>query len=239
MVDKAKKIAAELALENDRTEIAEFLAEYKADPNFRNLIWSTTSDEGQHGEDEDGKDDGTASLHTASEEGQLDAVKTLLDSGADINARNESHGTPLHQAVKVGKLDVVRFLIIERGAEVDPRDEYGWTPLHYASREGHLDISRLLVDHGANVNAAEKDYWTPMHILARNGHLEVVKLLLERDVDLHVFNDKHQTPYQVSLEKGHKQIADILRDHGRQRERCMRLAKSRHGGHTISNSRLI
>jgi hypothetical protein len=145
-----------LASENGKAEVAKFIAEYKADANIRNKIRSSTLDTAQYGADEDGKDEGNASLHAAAEEGNIDIVKSLLERGVDINSRNADIQTPLHRAAAKGNVDVVR-LLIERGAEVDSRDMWGWTPLHTASRYGHLEVSRVLVDHGANVNARQQN----------------------------------------------------------------------------------
>jgi ankyrin repeat protein len=53
VVNNADKTAAELASENDKAEVAKFLAEYKADVNVRHNTRSNTT---QYGADEGGKD---------------------------------------------------------------------------------------------------------------------------------------------------------------------------------------
>jgi ankyrin repeat protein len=80
ILNKANKTAAELASENGKAEVARFIAEYKADANIRNKIRSTTMDTAQYGVDGDGNDGGKASLHAAAEEGNIDVVKSLLES---------------------------------------------------------------------------------------------------------------------------------------------------------------
>jgi ankyrin repeat protein len=100
----------------------------------------------EYSADEDKKEEGKASLHTATKEGSIDIVKLLLKLGKDINGRNTANQTPLVSAASNRNLDVVR-LLIERGAEVDSRDIFGWTPLHYTSQDGHVEVSRVLTDH--------------------------------------------------------------------------------------------
>ncbi|XP_044764518.1 putative ankyrin repeat protein RF_0381 [Coccinella septempunctata] len=39
-------------------------------------------------------------LHEATKTGRLDIIKTLLDNGADVGAKDESGQTPLHWAVR-------------------------------------------------------------------------------------------------------------------------------------------
>jgi ankyrin repeat protein len=220
VLNKAGSSPAELALENGQAEVAEFISEYKANANTRNKLRSATLDTVEYGADNDGKDEAKVSLHTAAEEGNVDTVKSLLELGVDIDARDASNWTPLHEAAAKSKIDVVR-LLIERHAEVDSRENGGWTPLHLSSRFGHLEVSRVLLDHGANVNARKRDYWTPMHLSAANGYLETVKLLLERGADVHAVNREGQTPYQESLAFG--EIADFLREHGAGRSRFDRI----------------
>jgi len=121
---------------------------------FTIVIWRTTDDLVNYGVDEDGKDEATALLPTATKEGKVKVVQLLLERGADINSRNANNQTPLGEAATLGNIDVVR-LLIERSAEVDSCGRWGWTPLHIASEWGHLEVSRILVDHGANLNARE------------------------------------------------------------------------------------
>ncbi len=173
VLNRADKTAEEVALENGKADVSSFLAEYKADVHVRNTL-----DVARHDAHEDGQDEETISLHTASSEGKVDVVKTLLDQDADINSRNASYNTPLHIAAFNGNIEVTR-LLIERGAEVDSRNYVGWTPLLKASQAGHVEISRMLIDRGANVNARKYDYWTPIHFSAYNGYPELVELLLE------------------------------------------------------------
>jgi ankyrin repeat protein len=217
VVSKAGRSAGELASENGQAEVAKFISEYRANANTRNQLRSTTLDTVEYGADDDGKE-AKDSLHAAAEEGNIDTVKSLLEQGMDINARNASGETPLNRAAAKGNVDVVR-LLIERGAEVDSRDKWGWTPLHYSSRYGHLEVSRVLLYYGASVNARQRYYWTPMHMSAANGHLEIVKVLLERGADIRAMDHEGQTPYQKSLAYGYGEIADLLLERGAGRSR--------------------
>ncbi|KAI9451529.1 ankyrin repeat-containing domain protein [Russula earlei] len=193
-MNKASQTAAELASEHDHGEISRFLAEYKSgEMSQTNLSLNTADDDA----DEESKDKANASLITASDEGEFDVVESLLEQGADVNARNEDFETPLELAAKKGELKVVR----------------GWTPLHDASLEGNFEISKVLVDHGANVNARTIDHWTPLHLSAYNGNLEIAELLLERGADVHALTDEGRTAYELSLEDGSRNIADLLQKH--------------------------
>jgi ankyrin repeat protein len=84
-------------------------------------------------------------LHQAARRGDLTEAKKLLDSGADLTARDEHlRSTPLAWAAKFGQLEMVKFLL-ERGAPKSLPDDPAWaTPRAWAVRRGHDEIARLL-----------------------------------------------------------------------------------------------
>jgi ankyrin repeat protein len=59
--------------------------------------------------------------------GAEDAVKLLLDKGADVNAVNEADFTALHGAAYRGLNEVIKILV-DRGANINARDYRGRTP---------------------------------------------------------------------------------------------------------------
>ncbi|CAN0853632.1 Integrin-linked protein kinase 1 [Linum grandiflorum] len=62
----------------------------------------------------------------AANEGNLDGIQELLDSGIDINFRDIDNRTALHIAACQGLTEVTSFLL-DKGAEVDPKDRWGST----------------------------------------------------------------------------------------------------------------
>ena len=84
-------------------------------------------------------------LHEAARKGDVREAKRLLESGADLNARDEHlRSTPLAWAARYGQLEMVKFLL-QRGAPKSLPDDPSWaTPLAWAIRRGHDPIARLL-----------------------------------------------------------------------------------------------
>jgi ankyrin repeat protein len=92
-----------------------------------------------------------------SQEGGVGIVQLLLGRGANVNAQDKGHMTPLHLACYYGKLEIVRALL-SHGASVNTKGELGQTALHLVldgNRSGPdgVGIVRLLLEHGADVNA--------------------------------------------------------------------------------------
>src|ERR1035438_4638706 len=70
--------------------------------------------------------DFSASLLDAAAAGKTNAVKALLDKGADIEARDKKDRPPLMRAAQHGHADTVR-LLLAKGAHADARDQLGYT----------------------------------------------------------------------------------------------------------------
>ena len=69
-----------------------------------------------------------ASQDRASEREALDAVRMLVDLGADVNAVSDINETAMHGAAYRGANSIVEFLV-DQGARIDVADKDGLTPL--------------------------------------------------------------------------------------------------------------
>ena len=165
-----------------------------------------------------GLDEGTIpnqrghSLHIASQEGDLETVRSLLDGGVDVNEWNGSQDTALLLASGAGRIEVAR-LLLEHGAHVDSHNKQGITPLLATTKGKHLDILHLLLDHGANVNAKDQEQSTPLHIASYYGPAEIAKALVQREAHVHVRNGEGRTPSQLAQRSGHRKIVRLLSEY--------------------------
>ncbi|KAJ5591552.1 uncharacterized protein N7459_001921, partial [Penicillium hispanicum] len=98
------------------------------------------------------QDERRTPLSRASELGYEAVVRTLIDNGADVNARDSYGSTPLLYALNNGHLETAR-LLIDNGAD---------TPLYSASQSGDEVAVRLLIAGGADVNAGVEFGLTPI-----------------------------------------------------------------------------
>ena len=93
-------------------------------------------------------------LLLAAGEGRLDAVRYLLDQGADVNARDERGRSALTEAAFNGNASVIKELII-RGAELNALSDAG-TALDIAISTKHEDAVELLRHYGAKSASNER-----------------------------------------------------------------------------------
>uniref|UniRef100_A0A3Q7FF71 Protein kinase domain-containing protein n=1 Tax=Solanum lycopersicum TaxID=4081 RepID=A0A3Q7FF71_SOLLC len=119
-------------------------------------------------------------LMYSANEGDIEGIKEILESGTDVNFRDIDERTALHVAACHGSSDVVQ-LLLDNGAEVDPKDRWGSTfvdsghityspgffsvlpanwarPLADAIHYNNHAVIKLLEKHGA------KPPMAPMHV---------------------------------------------------------------------------
>jgi len=95
-------------------------------------------------------------IHTAAANGDLDAVKSLLNSGHQINQpyniKELYGGNPLFSAVFNGHIDVVKYLL-KNGALVNVIDINGDTPLDWAISKNNMELDLLLRKYGGKTSS--------------------------------------------------------------------------------------
>lgn len=121
---------------------------------------------------------GASLLQQAAYWGLGNAVRTLIDRGANPSERDMRGETPLHKAARRGHREVVRALV-EKGAEVDARNALGMTTLHWTALNGRGDIAELLIESGADVNARDQftGGLTPLAMAKLMEYEEVAEVL--------------------------------------------------------------
>jgi len=167
--------------------------------------------------------DGFTPLHQAISIGEVEIVKLLIDSGADLNVVEGEHKyrsmvtrnwTPLHLAASGNDPQIVKYLLIA-GAKVDVRDARERTPLHVAISEGNSEILKELIAGGADVNAmAYRGYssyqQSALHIAVTHNSPKSVEVLLKAGADFNVQDQRGNTPLHEVATTDNVEIAKLL-----------------------------
>lgn len=129
--------------------------------------------------------EGYSDIVEAVENNDIEAVKTFLDKGANVNAE------------KSGGLST------------------GWTLLGLASRRsGSAEIVKLLLKSGADIHTGGGG-GSALHIAAAQGRIDIVKVLLEAGAEINRkdFLDG-DTALKWAEKQGHHDIVALLKEHG-------------------------
>lgn len=147
-------------------------------------------------------------LHAAADCGYYNIVELLLQSGANVDARDVSGATPLHGAANMRHYDILG-LLLGNGADIGARDVRGRTVLHhavasfpgcerYSARERALweqlglgiyrpQILGLLLRKGAEINAQDVEGRTALHYSTVHDvecYQKISKFLVDRGADV-------------------------------------------------------
>lgn len=176
--------------------------------------------------------DGLTAMALAIKAEQMDCVKNLLESGAEVNEGGGALGSCLHLAAFLVQPWLVRELL-KRRADVNLRDCEGNTPLHIIlgvfnkNKIGSQMIADILIEAGAQVNALNKESWAPIHLAARRGQSHSIKWALKQNkilfkagretIDFNLQGGSHYwTPMHLAGHAGHFEIVELLVNSGAQ-----------------------
>lgn len=139
----------------------------------------------------------------AAESGDIEAVRTLLRSGADANTAQPDGMTALHWAAARNDLEIARTLLYA-GATVRATTRLGgYTPLHLASRAGNTEAAALLLEAGADPDAVTTTGVTAMHFAADADAFGVVEALAAHGADVNARDTfAERTPLMFAAVRG-------------------------------------
>lgn len=141
---------------------------------------------------------GATPLWWAAAQGNLHAVRTLLNNGANHAIGAGLSQQPLHVARNA---DVVRILL-QYNVAVDPRDTVGRTPLHcfcYRQVDSSPSIVREILNGGAAIDAVASGGQTPLHYAATFGNTSLIPVLLEYGANIDALKDERMTSLMVAI----------------------------------------
>jgi len=175
-------------------------------------------------------------LHLAAGNNNVEIVRMLIKTGADVNVKDRSDQTPLHYAAGKNNLEIAS-LLIKAGADVNAKDKSGRTPLNRAIEiqvspklTYNKEMVPLLLDNGADPNIP---FWSHgrsyLHKLAeRAGYtdvklsqaysqiqVELAELLANAGANVNARDDwESGTPLHIAASSGNIPMIRMLLAHG-------------------------
>ncbi|KAL0425229.1 UNVERIFIED_CONTAM: Potassium channel SKOR [Sesamum radiatum] len=181
-------------------------------------------------------------LNCAANDGDLNRIQHLVESGADPNKMDYNGQSALHRAASKGYEDIIQFLV-HKQVQINPRDHFGRTPLFKAIKNGHdraasllvragaslsiddagnclcnavakkdLDFLKRLLANGINPNSKNYDLRTPLHLAASEGLYSESILLLEAGASVFATDRWGRTPIDEARIGGNRDLLKLLED---------------------------
>jgi len=138
-----------------------------------------------------------------------DALRSLLQKGANVNATEGDGATALHWVAYHDDIESAD-LLIRAGAKVNAANDLGATPLWAACQNGSEAMVKRLLAAGANPNAKLLSGETPLMMASRTGNTAVVQLLLAKSADPNVRASRDQTALMWAVAQKHPDIVKLL-----------------------------
>lgn len=159
-----------------------------------------------------GDSDRAGALLQALREGDDARAVQWMESGANLNAQDDTGATPLMWAAQRSNLDLTRRLLAA-GANPNLRNEEGLGPLQIALEVKAGDIALRLIQHGADAKAARASGETVLMTAARTGQLEVMKQLIARGAKVNA-REKQFDQTALMWSAGYPEQVALLIQHG-------------------------
>uniref|UniRef100_A0AAY5L7P2 K Homology domain-containing protein n=1 Tax=Esox lucius TaxID=8010 RepID=A0AAY5L7P2_ESOLU len=183
------------------------------------------------------------SLAEACSDGDVNAVRKLLDEGRSVNEHTEEGESLLCLACSAGYYELaqvecthththtcisfIQTLYFQHSCSVTPVVLFkchcaklpGNTALTYGCAGGFLDVVKVLLKEGANIEDHNENGHTPLMEAASAGHVDVARVLLEYGAGINTHsNEFKESALTLACYKGHLDMVRFLLEAGADQE---------------------
>ena len=151
-------------------------------------------------------------IFRAARNGDIDRLKKLLATGAEVNIRERDGLTPLMVASLRGHSAVVQ-LLIQHGAGVNAQDNKGMTPLLFASinyKKFLYAIKKYLRINIFNMTLDGKIDYAIYYPAFYDAYTIVAKILILNGADVHAGDARAYTPLMHAAVSGNERMVELL-----------------------------
>ena len=140
----------------------------------------------------------------------LELVKQLLESGANVNCYDKQKTTPLISAAFKGNAKIAK-MFIDAGANVNAKDLNRNMAIHVAISKGNIEVVKVLLQSDKlYLSVADNNGYTPLILASAFKNFEMVELLLSKNPGIGFQDNNGNTALHWATVNNTKDIVSIL-----------------------------
>ncbi|KRT84771.1 Ankyrin repeat-containing protein [Oryctes borbonicus] len=161
-------------------------------------------------------------VHLACIYSNVEAVRTYIEAGININKTDVFNCTPLHYGAFAKKSFEIVGLLLEKCKISNPHagQSNDTTILHMAVRTGDANVTRMLLK-TVDVNLMDKRHFTPLLAAIESANLndtevchtnrfDLIEVLLKHQAEVNFIPCGKYTPLELAIMYGRKDIVEML-----------------------------
>ncbi|MFO1311147.1 MAG: ankyrin repeat domain-containing protein [Burkholderiales bacterium] len=164
---------------------------------------------------------GRTPLHVAAFMKQREAMKALVDAGADPNALDADRYDMVTIAAVANDPATLEAALKLGNRATNVTSRYDGTALIAAAHLGHVEVVRILVKAGAPLDHVNNLGWTALIesiVLGDGGalHTATLGVLVDAGANVNIGDRQGLSPLHLAEGRGYREMADILKAAGAQ-----------------------
>ena len=140
---------------------------------------------------------GRTPLMNAALNGNVHAMKSIMERGADPSLMSNTGWNTLHYAAAGGYTNIIS-LIHTQLPIIDSKTTEGITPLMIAAANGKLHAVKWFLEKGATVTCENKRGWNTLHHAAQRGDTDIISLIYTHLPNIESKTGEGYTPLMVA-----------------------------------------
>jgi ankyrin repeat protein len=162
---------------------------------------------------------GRTPLHVAAFMKQRDAMKALVDAGADPNALDADRYDMVTIAAVANDPATLEAALKLGNRATNVTSRYDGTALIAAAHLGHVEVVKVLIKAGAPLDHVNNLGWTALIesiVLGDGGrrHTATLAALIEAGANVNIADRNGMTPLHLAQANGYREMADLLEQAG-------------------------